>query len=49
MPFRTFEQLIQANKDNGGYFFSKEAMEMYDRKVESELIAHHFITSEGIH
>jgi len=47
MPFRNIEELIKANIDNGFYFFRKEAMKRYARRMESELMAHVFITSEA--
>lgn len=45
--FKTIADVRQANKESGGYFFSRDTVRFFGSRVESSLYAgRYFITSE---
>ena len=47
MTFTTIEEVKQANKDSGFYFFSKDNMSFFNSRIESGVYGgKYFVTSE---
>lgn len=42
----TIKEIIELNKEAGGYFFDEKTMDFWGSKVESEPIRELFVTSE---
>jgi hypothetical protein len=50
MTFRNLGEVKRANKERGGFWFSKDTLAYFDSHLESKLIGgQYFVTSEQFH